>query len=100
MIIKVMLMSGPDDGKELTLSGTEFTIGRREKCDICIPYDTSVSRTHARLMVRGGVLLLTDEESRNGTYIGRRRLKDTEVLGVGELFRIGNTWVRVQEVGK
>lgn len=98
MGIKVMLMSGPDDGKEVELQGVEFTIGRRERCDICIPFDTSVSRVHARLVVRGNVVLLTDEESRNGTYIGRRRIKEAEVISVGEMFRIGNTWLRVQEV--
>lgn len=99
MGIKVMLMSGPDDGKEVELEGTEFTIGRRAQCDICIPFDTSVSRVHASLSVSGKALLLKDEDSRNGTFFGRVRVKEEEVVvSVGDMFRVGNTWLRVQEV--
>ncbi|MCB9435680.1 MAG: FHA domain-containing protein [Anaerolineales bacterium] len=98
MGIKVMLMSGPDDGKEVELEGVEFTIGRRKQCDICVPFDTAVSREHARLVINGKVLLLKDEDSRNGTFIGRRRIKEVELLGEGDMFRVGNTWLRVQEV--
>ncbi len=98
MQIRIMVMSGFDDGREITLEGEgDFTIGRRETCDICIPFDTSVSRLHARLQYRMDEIWLVDEESRNGTFIGRRRVKEPEPLQTKELFRVGNTWLRIQE---
>lgn len=106
MYMRVMVMSGPDDGLEIDLFGEnnqsdgdvlcQFSIGRREGSDICVPFDTSVSRLHAWLQVRLDGIWLVDQESRNGTYIGRRRLKDPEPLAVGELFQVGHTWLRIQ----
>lgn len=98
MQIRIMIMSGCDDGREIILEGKgDFSIGRRETCDVCIPFDTSVSRLHAHLRHQVDGLWLVDEQSRNGTFIGRRRVKEPEPLQVGELFRIGNTWMRIQE---
>ncbi len=97
--MRIMFMSGPDDGLELTLiNDNSFTIGRRESSHICIAFDTSVSRLHARLAVRDDGLWLVDEKSRNGTFISHHRVKEPELLRVGELFRVGNTWLRVQSV--
>jgi pSer/pThr/pTyr-binding forkhead associated (FHA) protein len=109
MYVRVMVMSGPDDGLEIDLYGQDeasdnseilyqFSIGRREGSDICIPFDTSVSRLHAYLQVRKDGLWLADQDSRNGTFLRRRRLKAPEPLLVGELFQIGHTWLRVQAV--
>lgn len=104
-ILRIMMMSGPDDGQEINLQTDEkksediysqFSIGRRETCDLCIPFDTSVSRLHAWLQIRSDGLWLVDDDSRNGTYVNRRRIKEPSPLEVGELFRVGNTWLRVQ----
>lgn len=113
MMLKIMVMSGPDDGLELhltpevTMKTAEnqqlalFTIGRRETCDICIPFDTSVSRLHASLVVNNIYnLLLIDEDSRNGTFVGRQRVKEPVGLDEGTIFRVGNTWLRVQALLK
>lgn len=106
--MRVMIMSGPDDGLELDLQGiptpsdesvlSAFAIGRRETSDICIPFDISVSRLHAWLQVRRDGIWLIDQESRNGTFIGRRRIKEPESLKVGELFQVGHTWLRIQTI--
>lgn len=109
-MLRIMIMSGPDDGLEITLlsrSDTDshhdtahtYSIGRRETCDVCIPFDTSVSRLHAHLVIHPDQSLsLVDEKSRNGTFVGRQRVKDIMALSTGELFRIGNTWLRVQSI--
>jgi len=107
-----MIMSGPDDGLELSLQpgdtsqasntqSTVFTIGRRETCDICIPFDTSVSRLHATITIDSAErITLTDEDSRNGTFMGRQRVKDVTRLEANALFRVGNTWLRIQSIVK
>ncbi|MBN1201363.1 MAG: FHA domain-containing protein [Anaerolineae bacterium] len=105
----IMIMSGPDDGREIHLSqqhgdgyvsvdGTwSLVFGRREECDVSIPFDTQVSRQHAMLrLMPDGELWLVDAGSLNGTFIDKRRVEKPTLLERGELFRVGRTWLRVQ----
>jgi pSer/pThr/pTyr-binding forkhead associated (FHA) protein len=105
----IMIMSGPDDGQRIYLSqhngnglvevdGTwSLVLGRREECDVSIPFDTQVSRQHARLqMTPHGELWLTDTGSLNGTFVDKTRIEEPTLLERGQLFRLGRTWLRVQ----
>lgn len=108
-IMRIMFMSGPDDGQEIELSrenqdGYEteegvwtLVFGRREECDVSIPFDTQVSRKHALLRIHtDGQIVLVDTGSLNGTYIGEKRIEQPASIRVGELFRLGRTWLRIQ----
>ena len=111
VVLTIMFMSGPDDGAQFDLAGTDspdevleegvlhqFSIGRRESCDICVPYDTSVSRLHGWLQVREDGLWLVDNDSRNGMFIdsNSKRIIHPTYLRYGQLFRAANTFLRVQ----
>ena len=115
--ISVTHMSGPFDGKTMRFEqpdvGSELilNIGRREGCDIHLPFDNQVSRVHARLgcvstavsaseSVTEPYLLsfwLEDMRSRNGTFVEREKepLRGRTSLRPGMLFRIGRTWLRL-----
>lgn len=115
--VSITYMSGPLDGKKLTFQqpniGDEkiITIGRREGCDIHIPFDNQVSRLHAKLgcvavpttstdSVTNPFFLtfwLEDGGSRNGTFIEREEdaIDGRISLRPGTLFRIGRTWLRL-----
>lgn len=115
--ISITYMSGPLDGKTMTFEQPELgkqrilTLGRRDNCDIHMPFDNQVSRLHARLVcearpVTGNDLtstptLLTfwleDDSSRNGTYIDKHDapIEGRVTLRPGTLFRIGRTWMRL-----
>jgi pSer/pThr/pTyr-binding forkhead associated (FHA) protein len=97
--IELMIMSGPDDGARLRLaaprSGAAYVFGRREDCDVVLPYDSHISRHHARLYAdSGGNWYLEDLSSRNGTYIGKQRVTGIASITVGQMFRMGRTWLR------
>lgn len=69
-----------------------LTVGRRLTSQLALPWDSGVSRIHARLEQVGGYWTLSDDgTSRNGSFVngsplrGRRRLTD------GDLLRFGNT---------
>ena len=116
--ISITFMSGPFDGRIARFDepepGEEYiiTIGRREGCDIHLPFDNQVSRLHARLgctaipvtatdSVAEPLLLafwLEDADSRNGTFVEREKepIKGRIHLRPGTLFRIGRTWLRLQ----
>jgi len=101
--IVIALMSGPKDGDMLTFhtlldsaEPIELTIGRREGSDICLSYDSQVSRDHARLIFDGALFWLEDQHSTNGSYIGDDKITGRAALEPGQLFRIGRTWLRVE----
>ena len=54
--------------KELAL-----TVGRNEDCNITIGYP-KISRAHLTLMIKSGNVIVMDDGSSNGTFIGERRL--------------------------
>jgi pSer/pThr/pTyr-binding forkhead associated (FHA) protein len=103
--IAIALMSGPQDGTVLTFETlldsdepTEITIGRREGCDVCLNYDSQVSREHALLVFDGEHFWLEDTNSTNGTYVGDEKISERVEVQPGELFRVGRTWLRVERV--
>ena len=105
-------MSGPDDGLVHSVKGNfthddrvdiwrcRFTIGRRETCDVCVPFDTLVSRLHASIAITpDGQIWVKDEESRNGTFAGRERLSVVPIeLRQGDMFKVGKTLLRLEQV--
>jgi pSer/pThr/pTyr-binding forkhead associated (FHA) protein len=105
----IMIMSGPDDGQKVYLSreygdgnlsqdnSWTLSFGRREECDVSIPFDTQVSRRHAVLRVTDDRrFFLEDMGSLNGTYVGKARIEEPTEVERGELFRLGRTWMRIQ----
>ena len=114
--ISITFMSGPLDGKTLIFDQPEIgdqsviSIGRRDTCDIHLPFDNQVSRLHARLgCVASSVsdsqsslpallsFWLEDSNSRNGTYVEKDPdpLQERAHMRPGTLFRIGRTWLRL-----
>lgn len=66
------------------------TIGRNPDCSIMIP-DERVSRYHAYIWSVGGQCRLTDEKSRNGTYVNGL-LTRSAVLLPGDIVSIGTQY--------
>lgn len=69
--------------------GERTTVGRDPEADVCID-DEAVSWHHLEIEARGGVLIATDLDSRNGTALNGepldrpRRLRDGDVLTVAD----------------
>ncbi|MBQ6839660.1 MAG: trypsin-like peptidase domain-containing protein [Oscillospiraceae bacterium] len=57
-------------GETITINADNFVIGRERKgSNYCIADNSSVSRSHVKLSVRGGVTYLTDLGAANGTFV-------------------------------
>ena len=106
--IKLVLMSGPDDGLEVWLreaenqgqasvDGWQISIGRHEENDLVIPFDTQVSRRHATIKVLADALILEDAGSHNGTFVEHRKIERATPIETGQLLRMGYTWLTVAE---
>lgn len=67
-------MSGAEDGKVLKFDMTPIVLGRNQDDDVCLPFDTRVSRHHARITKEKGTYFIEDtgpegKGSTNHTYI-------------------------------
>lgn len=74
--------------REVSLEEGENILGRDPSAAGSIP-DASLSRRHARVTVRGGAATLEDLESKNGTFVGEKRVTGPTLLSDGDPVRLG-----------
>ena len=91
-------MNGPLDGKRWAFS-RDITIGRDGKSvGAELSTDRAASRRHAEVRVAPEGLILTDLESRNGTFVGGSPIGDSMKIALGQPFVVGRTMLRVLEL--
>lgn len=83
-----------DEGR-VTLAAGEYTIGRDAAADVVLD-STTISRQHARLRVSDAGVALEDLGSKNGTFVGDRRVHGVVTLGDGDSLRFGNVPVTIR----
>jgi len=78
------------DGQEVQqeFTNSQIAVGRQEKCDLCL-VDTMVSRNHCIIMREGKGFVVKDLESRNGTWVNGRRIKNRRRIRGGDVIQIG-----------
>lgn len=86
----VLLIQEPGrPARRVPVSGTPMRIGRAPECELTLR-DNRVSRRHARLAARNGVLVLADLDSTNGTRVNGNRINEV-VLGQGDRIDVGDS---------
>ncbi|GIW72524.1 MAG: hypothetical protein KatS3mg102_2066 [Planctomycetota bacterium] len=83
------VFEGPDQGQSWVLPRGAITIGRGEHNSIVL-HDSGVSGSHAQIGFDGRNYVITDLESRNGTYVNNRRVK-TAVLNDRDVIVLGTS---------
>jgi two-component system cell cycle response regulator len=83
----LLVLHGPLLGKTFAIEQTVLTIGRSSQCDIQID-DDKISRNHAEISFRDGLVWLKDLQSTNGSYVNSKRVSET-ALNDGDLILIG-----------
>jgi len=81
-------------GVRVVVPPTGLRVGRETGNDLVIP-DPTVSRRHARIIIEGGIPILYDEGSTNGTFVNEQRIT-RQPLQPGDLLRFGNVRFRVE----
>ena len=83
------VVTGEAKGQRIVVRENEsIVIGASSSADFQLPADSYLSRKHARLAMNGGDLILSDEDSANGTFI---IVSSPRELHMGDQIRIGNT---------
>jgi hypothetical protein len=102
MALHLYVGNGLRQGNAIPLTEDRpLVIGRNPSADVLLP-EGYVSRWHAEILVADGRVLLRDLGSRNGTWLGERRLAEGEPacgLALGDRVSIAGTWLCLQEGG-
>lgn len=85
------------EGREVALRPGENLLGRVEAGAVWIE-SPSVSRRHARILIEGGIPILEDLGSKNGTYVRGHRISAPTRLSDGDEFRLGRVRLQLRAV--
>lgn len=84
----LVVLSGAMKGQAFWLESQQVRIGRAEDCAVHLD-DASVSRYHAELNKGSETWLLTDLDSKNGSFLSDRPVTGTTAIRDGDLCRFG-----------
>jgi DNA-binding winged helix-turn-helix (wHTH) protein len=84
--------------REIALEPGDNLIGRDREAVVWID-DESVSRRHARISIGDGGVSIEDLGSKNGTYVGGRRLKEPVPIRDRDVVKIGPASLTLKRTG-
>jgi Inner membrane component of T3SS, cytoplasmic domain len=84
-------------GDEFPLNSAPVTVGRGGQNDLVLGGDEFASARHARIEVRGDGVWVQDLDSTNGTYVNGSRVEGAQRLDGGDVLRVGETDLRIEE---
>jgi hypothetical protein len=87
---QLVMRAGPQPGQTFVLDQDSLTLGRDPGNEIMIG-DPQVSRQHARITRQGGLTVIEDLESTNGTFVNGLRLTGPHTLTDGDVISLGDT---------
>ena len=97
--VRLVVQRSPslDEGAEFPLNSAPVTVGRGGQNDLVLDGDEFASARHARIELRGDGVWVQDLDSTNGTYVNGARVAGAQRLGAGDVLRVGETDLRVEE---
>ncbi len=91
---KMVVVEGPDKGKELLMERERVTVGRSVICDLVLA-DKAVSGTHFEIVAHEKGFLVRDLDSTNGTYCGDLQIREVWIKP-GTVIRVGQSHLRFE----
>lgn len=92
-VARLVVIAGPDSGREVDLPAGSATVGRGPDCDLRLT-DPLVSRVHARLLISDDIEVV-DAGSANGVVIGDGTVTRAQVRP-DDIIVLGGTELQVQ----
>jgi len=85
---QLVMTRGPETGQTFPLDKDSLGLGREPSNDIVIDHP-QVSRRHARIVRQGGLMVIEDLGSTNGTFANGIRLSGPHTLAEGDVIGLG-----------
>jgi transcriptional regulator with GAF, ATPase, and Fis domain len=94
--LRLIVLSGPDLGKQIELERGTYLVGKAPGCAMVLT-DNSVSRQHLELQVAENGIIVRDLQSTNGSFFEGARFSQVTV-GAGAVIQIGSTELKLAPV--
>jgi predicted component of type VI protein secretion system len=88
MQVKLRVLAGKSEGKDIPIPVKRFLIGRSQECHLR-PKSDAISRNHTMIVVNETGVVARDLNSRNGTFVNGERIDQDHPLKNGDLLRVG-----------
>lgn len=95
MVVTLRVLVGPEFDEEVRVLTPRFTIGRADDCDLRLACPL-VSRHHCELLLDGTHLAISDNHSKNGTFVNGQRIVGLHELQTGDVVGVGLRRLAVQ----
>lgn len=89
MEVRMVVLQGEHQGREIPLPETIFLIGRDEECHLR-PHCPRVSRKHCAVATWAGKVRIRDLQSRNGTFLNGQRVQGEMPVNDGDHLQVGS----------
>ncbi|MFT7624164.1 MAG: hypothetical protein ACI9WU_003351, partial [Myxococcota bacterium] len=87
-LLQITVFQGDKQLDVVKLNDESVEMGRQRTADICLAHNT-VSKRHARFLVREGRAILIDLKSTGGTFVNGQRITSATVVNHDDEIRIG-----------
>lgn len=95
----VVLLEDLASGLSIPVLYWENSIGRSKSCDIVLP-DSTCSRDHAVLYRRASGWMITDTNSKAGTYVNDKKIKEATQIIPGDVITMGTSRFALRRVSE
>jgi len=95
MEVKLVVIGGKNQGREIPVTGPEFLIGRGEECHLR-PSSDRVSRKHCAIRLHEGRVTVVDFKSTNHTLVNDEQVTSERELKNGDCLKVGVLEFEVQ----
>jgi pSer/pThr/pTyr-binding forkhead associated (FHA) protein len=86
-----LCLKNRDTGEVFVPATEKIVVGRNGNCDLVIPDDPTVSRTHASMVIIGETASIRDLESANGVFVNGKKVTTIALLYSGDEIQLGTT---------
>ena len=93
---RLVVNPGKPEAWEIQLKPGANYLGRGDASDFQIP-DASVSTRHCQIIVSGTSVSIQDLGSTNGTFINGQQLTGEAILKSGQIIRLGQVEMRLED---
>lgn len=99
MTVRLFVVAGPDRGASFTLDANAPLLVGRGRTNGARLTDRRVSSVHCEVALEAGEAVVTDRGSTSGTFVNGARVS-RQALRHGDLVRVGQTHLRLEEDGR
>ncbi|MBI5182046.1 MAG: VWA domain-containing protein [Nitrospirae bacterium] len=87
--VKIKIIKGRNEGREFVVAKNLISIGRDDRCDVCLSGNEGVALQHAKIIVNNKAFEIQETGGGTGVYVNDRKISSGELKN-GDVIRMGS----------